>query len=55
VAAARRPTAGPHPRRANPKPQCRGAAFGPEVEVLPTAPAYDRVLGFFVAGPTCSR
>jgi uncharacterized protein (TIGR03086 family) len=37
--------------RANLKPQFRGAAFGPEVEVSPTAPAYDRLVGFFGRRP----
>jgi uncharacterized protein (TIGR03086 family) len=37
--------------RANLKPEFRGVAFGPEVEVPPTAPAYDRLVGFFGRRP----
>jgi uncharacterized protein (TIGR03086 family) len=37
--------------RENLKPQFRGAAFGPEVEVPENAPVYDRLAGFFGRDP----
>jgi uncharacterized protein (TIGR03086 family) len=36
---------------ANLKPQFRGTAFGPEVEVPENAPVYDRLAGFFGRDP----
>jgi uncharacterized protein (TIGR03086 family) len=36
----------------NLKPQFRGQAFGPEIEVQEDAPAYDRLAGFFGRSPT---
>jgi len=35
----------------NLKPEYRGAAFGPEVEVPSSAPTYDRLVGFFGRHP----
>jgi uncharacterized protein (TIGR03086 family) len=37
--------------RENLKPQFRGTAFGPEVEVPENAPIYDRLAGFFGRNP----
>jgi uncharacterized protein (TIGR03086 family) len=37
--------------RENLKPQLRGQAFGPEVEVPDNAPVYDRLAGFFGRTP----
>ncbi|HEY1291966.1 MAG TPA: TIGR03086 family metal-binding protein [Chloroflexota bacterium] len=37
--------------RANLKPEFRGATFGSEVDVPPSAPTYDRLVGFFGRRP----
>ena len=37
--------------RENLKPQFRGQAFGPEVEVPENAPIYERLAGFFGRNP----